>query len=82
MGTPVENALERTGLKVTALVLSKLRRRDIREEYQRLESLSRGQALMTVAVVLGGLFVLALIAASAGWIGLAVYFAAVVLIFR
>ncbi|MGR3512606.1 MAG: hypothetical protein ACU0GG_07555 [Paracoccaceae bacterium] len=82
MGTPVENTLARTGLKVTALVLAKLRRRDIRDEFRHLESLPRGQAWMTVGAVLVGLFVLALIAASAGWIGLAVYFAAVVLIFR
>lgn len=82
MGTPLDNPLERTGFKVTALVLSKLRRTDIREEFKRLEGLSRGQSWMVVGGVLAGLFGLALVAASFGWIGLAVYFLTIVLIFR
>jgi len=82
MGTPIENPLQRTGVKVTALVLSKLRRTDIRDEFQRLEGVSRLRALASVVAVLAGLFALALVAASFGWIGLAVYFLAIVLIFR
>ena len=82
MGTPIDNSLQRTGFKVTALVLSKLRRTDIRDEFRRLEGASRLQGWAAVAAVMAGLFALALAAASFGWIGLAVYFLAVVLIFR
>lgn len=82
MGTSLENPIERTGFKVTALVLSKLRGRDINAEYQRLSGLARGQAWLQVGAVLGALFVLACIAAVFGWVGLALYFAAILLIFR
>ncbi|MEM9844047.1 MAG: hypothetical protein AAF965_04555 [Pseudomonadota bacterium] len=82
MGTSIENSLERTGFKVTALVLSRLRRSDISAEYARLGELPRTQAWGHVAAVLATLFVAALIAASFGWIGLAVYFGAALLIFR
>lgn len=82
MGTSLENPIERTGFKVTALVLSKLRRRDINAEYQRLTGLTRTEAWVQIGAVLGGLFVLACIAALFGWIGLAVYFGAILLIFR
>ncbi|MEM7752400.1 MAG: hypothetical protein AAF230_03245 [Pseudomonadota bacterium] len=82
MGEPLENPIERTGFKVAALVLSKLRRREIGAEYQRLQTLTRGQARLQVSGVLLGLFLTTLLAASFGWIGLAVYFLGVVLIFR
>lgn len=82
MGTSLENPIERTGYKVTALVLSKLRRRDIGAEYQRLTGLSRAEAWLQIGAVLGGLFLLACIAALFGWFGLAIYFAAILLIFR
>ena len=82
MGTSLDNPIERTGFKVTALVLSKLRRSDINAEYQRLTGLTRAQAWLQVGGVLAGLFLIACIAALFGWIGLAVYFAAVLVIFR
>jgi hypothetical protein len=82
MGTSLDNPIERTGFKVTALVLSKLRRRDINAEYQRLTGLTRGQAWLQVGAVMAGLFLFACIAALFGWIGLAIYFVAILLIFR
>ena len=82
MGTSLDNPIERTGFKVTALVLSKLRRTDIREELQRLESLPRPQAWARIGMVMSGLFALAILAAGFGWAGLAVYFVAMVLVFR
>lgn len=82
MVVQLDNPIERTGFKVAALVFSKLRRREIGAEYERLHSMSRKQARLQVGGVLLGLFLLALLAASMGWIGLAVYFAAVALIFR
>ena len=59
MGTSLDNPIERTGFKVTALVLSKLRRRDINAEYQRLTGLTRAQAWLQVGAVMAGLFLLA-----------------------
>ena len=82
MGTSLDNPIERTGFKVTALVLSKLRRSDIDAEYKRLAGATRPEAWLQVGAVMVGLFALACIAAYFGWIGLAVYFAAIVLIFR
>ena len=82
MGTSLDNPLERTGFKVTALVLSKLRQTEIGAEFRRLQDLSRPRAWAHMGAVIEGLFALALLASAFGWIGLAVYFIAVVLIFR
>ena len=78
----MHNSVERTGLKVTALVLSRLRRSDIRDELARLEAAPKSRAWAEIALVVGALFALALLAAFFGWPGLAVYFIAILLIFR
>jgi hypothetical protein len=82
MGTSLDKSLEQTGHRVAALVLAKLRRTDIRTELDRLDGLSRGQARLQVGGVVAALFALSLLAAAFGWIGLAIYFVAVVAIFR
>ena len=84
MGTSQQfsTTLERTGYRVTALVLSRLQGGDIREALDRLEDLPKSQARLRIGAVFAGLLALALIAASFGWIGLGVYFAAILLIFR
>lgn len=84
MGTSqhIGNTLERTGYRVTALVLSRLQGGDIRETLDRLESLPKPQARVRIGTVFGTLLSLALVAASFGWVGLGAYFAAVLLLFR
>ncbi|MEM6385248.1 MAG: hypothetical protein AAF718_03325 [Pseudomonadota bacterium] len=82
MGTSIDTPFKQSGLKVAALVLSKLKRQSLADEYERLRSAPRSKAMLTVAAVLAGLFCIALIAASFGWIGLALYFGGVVLLFR
>jgi hypothetical protein len=68
--------------RVTALVTGKLTGRSTRDAMERLGALPRGRAMLEIALVIGGLFASALLAASFGVIGLLVYFAAVLLIFR
>ena len=82
MGTSVRHPLARSGYRVTALVLSRIKRQDIRTAMSELEAMSRPRAYLRIFAVIAGLFALALLAASFGWPGLAVYFVAIVLIFR
>lgn len=70
-----------TALKITALVKSRILRRDLRDEMTHLEELPPQQQWLQVSLVLATLLVLALLAASFGWMGLALYFAGVVLLF-
>jgi hypothetical protein len=68
--------------RVTALVTAKLTGRSTRDALDRLDALPRGRAALETAVVMGGLFASALLAASVGVIGLLVYFAVILLVFR
>jgi hypothetical protein len=68
--------------RVTALVTGKLTGRSTRDALERLDALPRARATLEIATVLGGLFASALLAASAGVIGLLVYFVVILLVFR
>ncbi|KQI71871.1 hypothetical protein AN191_10485 [Loktanella sp. 5RATIMAR09] len=71
----------KTGFRVTAYVTARILQRDLHDEVARLETQSRAKSYREMAALLGVLFALAVIAASFGWIGLALYFAAVLLLF-
>lgn len=71
----------KTGLRVTAYVTARIMGRDLHDEVTRLESQSRARSLCEMFVFLAILLALALFAASFGWIGLALYFAAVTILF-
>ncbi|WP_299674858.1 hypothetical protein [uncultured Roseobacter sp.] len=77
-----KSSLQKLLFRVTALVISRLRRKDIREVLERLETLPRQRAYAEVGGVLLALFLLALLAASFGIWGLFAYFAAIVIFFR
>lgn len=72
----------KTALNVTALVLSRLKRCDIDKEAERLSNLPRSRAYAEAAAVGGGLFALALISASFGWLGLGLYFLVIFIAFK
>ncbi len=71
----------KTGFRVTAYVTARILQRDLHDEVARMETQPRGKSYWEMAVLLGVLFALAVLAASFGWIGLALYFAAALLLF-
>jgi hypothetical protein len=70
-----------TGFRITAYVKARLLRRDLRGEVVRLENQPRSKSYLELALLLAALFALAVFAASFGWVGLALYFAAVLVLF-
>lgn len=70
-----------TVFRITAYVSAKLRRRDLRAEVDRLETQPRTQSWGETALTLAMFLVLAIIAASFGWVGLSLYFLAALVLF-
>ena len=58
---------------ITAHLFSKLLRRDLRDELQRLDQQKKIRTFVEITLSIVGIFAAAFIAASFGWIGLAVY---------
>lgn len=75
-------SIERTTFQVCAHVRSRLLRRDINAELDRLKTLPKSRSYVEVACILGVLFALALVGASFGPWGLLMYFAVALLAFR
>lgn len=75
-------SIEKTTFQVSAHVRSRLLRRDINAELDRLYTQPKGQTYVELACILGLLFMLALVGASFGLWGLFTYFAIVLLVFR
>ena len=65
--------LQKIFMLITAHLFSKLLRRDLRDELQRLDQQKRIRTFVEITLSIGGIFAAAFIAASFGWIGLAVY---------
>ena len=65
--------LEKIFMLITAHLLSKLLRRDLRNELQRLDQQKKIRTFVEITLSIVGIFAAAFIAASFGWIGLAVY---------
>ena len=74
--------IETTCFRVTAHLISRTSGRDIHSELVRLEEAPKARSYAEVGLVLGTLFGLALFAASFGWLGLALYFAVILLVYR
>ena len=58
---------------ITAHLFSKLLRRDLRDELQRLDQQKKIRTFVEITLSIVGIFAAAFIAAIFGWIGLAVY---------
>ena len=66
--------LQKLFLLITAHVLSKVLRRDLGEELRRLNQQKKIVTFAEITLSIFGIFVAAFIAASFGWLGLALYF--------
>ena len=65
--------LQKIFMLITAHLFSKLLRRDLRDELQRLDRQKKIRTFVEITLSIVGIFAAAFIAASFGWIGLAVY---------
>ena len=65
--------LQKIFMLITAHLFSKLLRRDVRDELQRLDQQIKIRTFVEITLSIVGIFAAAFIAASFGWIGLAVY---------
>ena len=65
--------LQKIFMLITAHLFSKLLRRDLRDELQRLDQQKKIRTVVEITLSIVGIFAAAFIAASFGWIGLAVY---------
>jgi len=66
--------LQRMILLITAHLLARVLRRDLRAELQRLNQQTKFRTFVEMTTSMVGIFAAAFIAASFGWIGLALYF--------
>ena len=66
--------LQKIFMLITAHLFSKLLRRDLRDELQRLNQQKKIYTFVEITLSIVGIFAAAFIAASFGWIGLAMYF--------
>ena len=65
--------LQKIFMLITAHLFSKLLRRDLRDELQRLDQQKKIRTFVEITLSIVGIFAAAFIAAIFGWIGLAVY---------
>ena len=65
--------LQKIFMLITAHLFSKLLRRDLRDELQRLDQQKKIRTFIEITLSIVGIFAAAIITASFGWIGLAVY---------
>ena len=68
-------------LLITAHLFSRVLRRDLRAELQRLNQQKKFRTFVEITISMVGVFAAAFIAASFGWIGLALYLLLAVILF-
>ena len=73
--------LQKMFLMITAHLFSKALRRDLHDELQRLNQQKKFRTFVEITVSVVGIFAAALLAASFGWIGLALYFLSAAILF-
>ena len=73
--------LQKIFLMITAHLFSKALRRDLHDELQRLNQQKKFRTFVEITVSVVGIFAAALLAASFGWIGLALYFLSAAILF-
>ena len=74
--------LQKTLLLVNAYVYSKVLRRDLRNEFARLEQQKKHRTYAEIIFTIVIIFTAALLAASFGWMGLILYFLLAAILFR
>ena len=74
--------LQRMFLLITAHLSSRVLRRDLRAELQRLNQQTKFRTFVEMTMAMVAIFVAAFIAASFGWIGLALYFLFAAILFH
>ncbi|GGC11214.1 hypothetical protein GCM10011363_29840 [Marivita lacus] len=79
---PNIETIEKTLFLVTSYIFSRLFRRDLQGELERLQCQSKRRSFAEIALTMAAIFGLALFAASFGWLGLGVYFFAVIVLFH
>ena len=73
--------LQKIFMLITAHLFSKLLRRDLRDELQRLDQQKKMRTFVEITLSIVGIFAAAFIAASFGWIGLALYLLSAAILF-
>ena len=74
--------LHKIFLLITAHLFSRVLRRDLRAEVQRLNQQTKFRTFVEMTTSMVGIFAAAFIAASFGWIGLALYFLIAAILFH
>ena len=74
--------LQRIFLLITAHLFSRVLRRDLRAELQRLNQQTKFRNFVEMTTATVGIFAAAFVAASFGWIGLALYFLIAAILFH
>ena len=75
------NNLQKIFLMITAHLFSKALRRDLHDELQRLNEQKKFRTFVEITMSVVGIFAAAFIAASFGWIGLALYLLSAAILF-
>ena len=75
------NNLQKIFLMITAHLFSKALRRDLHDELQRLNQQKKFRTFVEITMSVVGIFAAAFIAASFGWIGLALYLLSAAILF-
>ena len=70
-----------TAFRITAYVIATILRRDLRVELDRIEQQPRSKSFFEVVAIATVIFALAIFASSFGWIGLGLYFLAILILF-
>ena len=73
--------VRQTAFRITAYVRAKMLQRDLRAEIDRIEQQPRIKSYVETTATMTVLFALAILASSFGWIGLGVYFLAILIVF-
>tara|TARA_X000000950_G_scaffold234773_1_gene284886 strand:- start:22 stop:276 length:255 start_codon:yes stop_codon:yes gene_type:complete len=73
--------LQKIFLMITAHLFSKALRRDMHDELQRLNQQKKIRTCVEITMSIVGIFTAAFIAASFGWIGLALYMLSAAILF-
>ena len=75
------NNLQKIFLMITAHLFSKALQRDLHDELQRLNQQKKFRTCIEITMSVVGIFAAAFIAASFGWIGLALYLLSAAILF-
>ena len=75
------DTVRQTAFRITAYVSAKILQRDLRAEVERIAQQPRSKSYVETASVMALFLAFSILAASFGWIGLGLYFLAVLILF-